>query len=163
MRIKLKRRLKIGVLNYRYNSIDSFARTDSELVEFSSIKNLYDIQKGSHAFYLPDVIIWEITNFCPLDCKHCYLETKNQFMNSNEDIDNILEIIEKSGAFQVQLTGGEALTHPHFDYIIDQLIDKGIIISVSTSGMVLNNHILECLCEIKKVRGSYHKSELRRQ
>lgn len=144
------------------NNVESFLKplTDSELVEFSSIKNLYNIQKGSHAFYLPDVIIWEITNFCPLDCKHCYLETKNQFMNSKEDIDNILEIIEKSGAFQVQLTGGEALTHPYFDYIVKQLINKGIIVSVSTSGMILNNHILECLCRLKNVVGSYIRVSL---
>ena len=144
------------------NNVESFLKplTDSELVEFTSVKNLCNIQKGNRAFYLPDVIIWEITNFCPLDCKHCYLKTKNQFMNSKEDIDNILEIIEKSGAFQVQLTGGEALTHPYFDYIVNQLINKGIIVSVSTSGIMINNHILQCLLELKKVMGSYVRVSL---
>lgn len=138
------------------NNVEGFLKplVDSKLIEFSSIKNLCKIQKGNSMFYFPDVIIWEITNFCPLDCKHCYLKSKNQFINSKKDIDNILEIIEKSGVFQVQLTGGETLLHPHFDYVVNRLIDKGIIVSVSTSGITLNNHILECLCELKKVVGS---------
>lgn len=138
------------------NNVESFIKPliDSELIEFSPIKSLYNVKKGNSEFCLPDVIIWEITNFCPLDCKHCYLENKNQFISTEKDIDKVLNIIEKSGVIQVQLTGGEALTHPRFDYIIDRLIEKGIIVSVSTSGMVLNSHILESLSKLKKVTGS---------
>lgn len=62
--------------------------------------------------------------------------------------------------FQVQITGGEALTHPELGYIIAQLIDRGIIISVSTSGMLLNDKISEDLKGLKNVAGSSIKVSL---
>lgn len=144
------------------NNVENFLNPliDSKLVEFSSSKSLIGIKKGNIEFCLPDVIIWEITNFCPLDCKHCYLENKNQSMITKKDIDKILKVVDESGVFQVQITGGEALTHPRFGNIVSNLIDRGIIVSVSTSGMILNDNILESLCKLKKVAGSYVRVSL---
>ncbi len=127
---------------------------DCKLVEYSSNKKMQDIVRGSSDIYYPDALIWEITDYCPLKCRHCYLPDKNNFILSKEDIDKIIKIIDKSGVSQVQITGGEALTHPLLEYIVSNLISRGIVLSISTSGFILNDKILKCLSKIKNVVGS---------
>ncbi len=116
--------------------------------------------KGSKKIFYPDILIWEVTDFCPLNCKHCYLTKKNNNVFSKIDIQRVFEIIDKSGVYQVQLTGGEALSHPNVDYIIDELIQRGIIVSVSTSGVIFNDKILSSLIKLKNVRGSFVRVSL---
>lgn len=113
-----------------------------------------DILKGSLEVYYPNSICWEITNYCPLDCRHCYLPEKNKSSMSKTDIDQMFEIIDKAGLHQVQLTGGEALIHPNIEYIIDNLIDRGIITIISTSGFSFNTDTFRYLEKLKQVKGS---------
>lgn len=119
-----------------------------------------EIIKGNRNFFYPDIIIWEITDFCPLNCKHCYLTKKNNNVFSKNDIKKVLKIIDESGVYQVQLTGGEALSHPNFDYIVDELIKRGIIINISTSGFIFNNMILNTLKKLKSISGSFVRVSL---
>lgn len=61
------------------NNVEPFLKQliSLDLIEFLESPNFINIKRGSSKIYFPDVIIWEITDFCPLDCKHCYLESKN--------------------------------------------------------------------------------------
>lgn len=108
-----------------------------------------DIVRGSLECYLPNSVCWEITDYCPLDCRHCYLPKKNNNVVSREDIEKVLNDIKHMGAYQVQLTGGEALTHPEFSYIIKRLTDMKLFVSVSTSGFYSNNEIWKALENLK--------------
>lgn len=112
------------------------------------------IIKGSEDVYLPSMISWELTDYCPLKCQHCYLGKKNNKTASMDDIQKVLAVIDLSGVYQVQLTGGEALTHPNIGYIIHTLIERGITVGVSTSGYYFTNKIFEDLQALKKVYGS---------
>ncbi|EIW6615257.1 PqqD family peptide modification chaperone [Clostridium perfringens] len=112
------------------------------------------IIKGSSEVYYPNAICWEITNYCPLNCRHCYLPNKNNCMNSKEDIDSILKMIDYMGVNQVQITGGEVLTHPELKYIVNKLINKGIITIISTSGFGFDKDMFQYLVNLKKVKGS---------
>lgn len=144
------------------NNVEPFLKQmiNVDLIEFLGLPKPSNIKRGSSKIYFPDVIMWEITDFCPLDCKHCYLESKSNVVCDLKNIDKILNIIDISGTFQVQLTCGEALTHPHFEYILNNLIDRGIIVSISTSGMILNDSIVKCLCRLKEVAGSFVRVSL---
>lgn len=113
-----------------------------------------DVIKGSEDAYLPTMISWELTDYCPLKCQHCYLGKKNNEIMSLDDIKKIFAVIDLSGVYQVQLTGGEALTHPNIGYIIHELINRGITVGVSTSGYYFTDKLFEDLCELKKVYGS---------
>lgn len=119
-------------------------------VEFSN----KSIVRGSSEVYYPDVLCWEITDYCPLNCRHCYLPGKNNNIISRYDIDNILKMIDDIGVYQVQLTGGEPLTHPELEYIVDSLINRGIITVISTSGFYFNDDMFRYLVKLKKVTGS---------
>lgn len=130
------------------------------LIEKLNQKTPSNIKRGSSSIYYPDVIIWEITNFCPLRCRHCYLAKKNNQIVSKDNIDKILKIIDYIGVCQVQLTGGEALTHPLLGYIIDKLINKGIVISISTSGMILEEKVFNHIKKINQVKGSFIRISL---
>ncbi|NFD78322.1 radical SAM protein [Clostridium botulinum] len=110
--------------------------------------------KGSSEVNYPNAICWEITDYCPLNCRHCYLPRKNNNIISRADIESVLKMIDYAGVQQVQVTGGEALTHPELEYIIDSLINRGIITSISTSGFGFKNDMFQYLVRLKEVQGS---------
>lgn len=71
----------VAVLSEKYDSpeivkenvnsfLDPFIKNN--LIETIQISSKSDVTKGSQAIYYPDVLIWEITDYCPLMCKHCY-------------------------------------------------------------------------------------------
>lgn len=81
-------------------------------------------------------------------------------MLTKEEIDHVLDIIDRSGMTQVQVTGGEAVTHPNIEYIVDKLVDMGIKICFTTSGIIVNDDIFKYLKKIKKVNGSHVRVSL---
>lgn len=150
--------VKENVEEFLLPLIDSGLIDNSNQPENNNFKS--KMMRGSRKIFYPDIIIWEVTDFCPLNCKHCYLGNKSGSIFSKNDIDKVLEIIDKSGVYQVQLTGGEALSHPNIDYIIENLVQRGIIICVSTSGFILNDKILNSLLKLKSVYKSFVKVSL---
>lgn len=130
------------------------------LLQCGAIENIEKLQsnnpivRGSKEVYYPDIVCWEITDYCPLNCRHCYLPKKNNNILSKKNIDEILTIFDLMGVCQVQITGGEALTHPYLEYIIDQLIERGIIISVSTSAFYYTEDLFKYLLKLKNINGS---------
>lgn len=157
-------------LKAKYNSgsnainefVEAFLKPliEQGLVKESANKELCEIQRGDANIYYPDVMMFEITYNCPLDCKHCYLHKKDNKFSSKEDMDKILELVDTAGIHKVQITGGEALTHPLFDYFVSELIKRGLIVTVSSSGFVLNEKIMGALKKLNQVEGSYIKISL---
>ncbi len=133
--------IKVGIINDKYS------------------KNNHKITRGNKEINLPDTVIWEITEKCPLKCKHCYLGEKNQETVSKDDIDRIIdEEIIKNGITTVQLTGGEPLTHPQIGYIISKLADENITVYITTSGTVYNDDIINIISKIKLAGGGVQVS-----
>lgn len=125
------------------------------IIELIDVETKYEgTMRGSLDVYYSSAICWEITNYCPLNCKHCYLPEKNQYIASRENIKDILKLIDDTGVFQVQLTGGEVLLHPQLEYIIHALIDRGIITILSTSGFGYKKEMFQFFKKLIKVKGS---------
>ena len=108
---------------------------------------------GSRNYYSPYIIMLELTNYCPLDCMHCYLGKKENSYVSKKDLQMILKDIADLGVHYVQLTGGEVLTYPHLEYAIDYLIKNHIQVNISTSGIICNDEVLRILSKIKETGG----------
>lgn len=91
----------------------------------------------------PQSGVLELTPYCNLDCKMCYVHLRPEQMEGRKLIgadrwvDWIDEAIEL-GMQTVQLTGGEAMLHPEFDRIYLHLIERGIWVTVMTNGILLN-------------------------
>lgn len=106
--------------------------------------------KGSEDVHYPDHIIWELTSACPLRCRHCYLPSKQHKFIDSENINKIMNLIEETGVYSVQLTGGEALLHPEIERITEQLCALNIQIALSTSGVILNSRARKVVQRLKK-------------
>lgn len=115
-------------------------------------ENKYKIDVyGSKDYWIPSVISLELTYKCPLFCKHCYREASIEYCHFLE-LDNIKKIANEMkdlGVMYVQLTGGEPMIHPKFPEIVKIFSEKGIMISIVTSGYIMNKRILSSLIENK--------------
>lgn len=139
------------VNGYVNEIINTFAKYKVINDEKSTSNN--EIKRGNPKCYLPDSIIWEITDMCPLRCKHCYLGNKKNQLMTDEDIDKVLNMIYISGVTTVQLTGGEPLTHPKLGSIVNELVKNKITTTIATSGTVFNEEILSNIAKIRQVSG----------
>lgn len=83
----------------------------------------------------PYYINWNITNSCPMDCRHCYSRTSG----AGEVLDAagrmvIAERLAASKVFSVNLGGGEPLLLDDILLIVGILSKNDINVSLSTSG-----------------------------
>ena len=90
---------------------------------------------------------FELTPFCNLDCKMCYVHlTYSQYSRDKlltvEDWKMIIQQAYKKGMRNATLTGGECLTYPGFSDIYLYLYKCGIIPGVLTNGILINAELL---------------------
>lgn len=88
----------------------------------------------------PFKIYVDITDACQMNCKHCL---NNRLNGGNELSFNTLKCIadecEKLGVFYVKLGGGEPLLHPKFMETVEYFRKKGIYVSLSTNGYLIDD------------------------
>jgi len=86
-------------------------------------------------------IAWEVTGRCNVRCVHCYLDDKTQPGIPLADRMRLLDRLVEIGGLWLQLTGGEALSDPHFEETYRAAWERGFLISVSTNGLLLSSWI----------------------
>ena len=126
----------------RYNHISLI---NDPLVEAKNIE-VY----GSRDYWTPTLLTIELTDMCPLNCKHCYVSKNKKLMMDEDLIKKIIYQIKSLKIEQVQLTGGEPLLHPHFFEILTELINAGVFVHVFTSGFVYDQNIINRFDEFDK-------------
>lgn len=90
--------------------------------------------------YTPLALTWELTNICNFSCPFCYINTPNKTTKSvdfNKTKEDLNYLIDK-GLLICYLTGGEILTHPHFNDIYLYLKQKGVLVALLTNLSLLN-------------------------
>jgi len=85
---------------------------------------------------------FELTPFCNLDCKMCYIHLRKEQLGSRkllnvEQWKKLMDEAIQAGMLSVTLTGGECLVHPDFEEIYLYLESKGIRITILTNGLLL--------------------------
>lgn len=86
-------------------------------------------------------IAWEVTERCNFRCGHCYLGDKTL---GGLPLENRLRLLDKfvsMGCLWLQLTGGEALADSLFEQTYRAAWNRGMMISVSTNGILLSRWI----------------------
>lgn len=92
---------------------------------------------------VPGKIVFELTCRCTLDCKMCYIHTKEMNTDSfvcEKDKNWWITQIDKAysaGMLFAVLTGGECMMHPAFNDIYLHLYQLGIRTRVNTNGILL--------------------------
>ncbi len=106
---------------------------------------------GSEYSWIPEYIAIDMTNNCPLRCRHCYLNAGQgniKYLDSNM-LRNICNEIIELGIPMVQLTGGEPLLHKDIFSTMKYLQKNGVSIQLFTSGYINDESIINKLLEFK--------------
>ncbi len=95
----------------------------------------------------------EVTRRCPLACAHCYnnLPIANQQALDRElsydEHCRILDEIVELGCFWLLYTGGEIFARPDFIVIYKYAKQKGLLITLFTNAILINEKIADSLAE----------------
>lgn len=98
--------------------------------------------------YSPLYVDFNITNYCNLKCKFCYMK---KYLNTKEmaliECFKIIDDLNSSKVMKVHISGGEPFLHPNICEIIDYLKYKKMRYSISTNGTIINKNILKCILD----------------
>ncbi len=98
-----------------------------------------------HALSGPIKVFIDLTNQCNLRCLHCLSNSSPEGTTrlSLETIRHISNQCYDMGVFTVKLGGGECLLLPDFWQIVEQFTTKGIDVSFSTNGVLVDQEVVE--------------------
>ncbi|NBC17053.1 MAG: radical SAM/Cys-rich domain protein [Bacteroidetes bacterium] len=70
-----------------------------------------------------------VGKLCNMTCRHCHVDSGPDRVEENMDretVDACLRAIDRSGAHTVDLTGGAPELNPHFEYLVDACVERGL-------------------------------------
>lgn len=109
------------------------------------INNLSDTEKIVDFFGFRPILSSSIkvTRNCNLHCKHCYVHTNNGEKNIPlSEIKKIIDELVSAGCINLFINGGEPFLREDIVDIFNYATEKGLLISVSSNGLVINEEIL---------------------
>lgn len=101
------------------------------------------------------VVVWNITRTCNLHCQHCYSNSSDHSYPEELTTQECLKVIDDLANFQVPvllISGGEPLTRSDIFILMEYAITKGIRVTLSTNGTLINQDIARIL---KRMGTSY--------
>src|SRR6185503_5633916 len=97
------------------------------------------------------IVVWNVTRTCNLRCVHCYSDSYAQKYAGELSHEQALGVIDDVAAFNVPallFSGGEPLTRPDLLDLIEYAVGKGLRITLSTNGTLLDEKIAKRLKEL---------------
>lgn len=89
--------------------------------------------------YSPQMINWNYSYICNLNCKHCYSRTrKSNKVATTSDKHKIVDNIIRNNVYWVNLGGGEPILENDIYEIISKMTSANIYVSLSTNGTYIN-------------------------
>lgn len=140
-----------GELLREFNNV-AIENAYNQLISMGIVKQISDSQEF-HARILtpydkdlagvrhfPRSIVWNITNNCNLNCRHCisnYFENNKDLALSTKLIDRLVDEMDKNALERLQISGGEPLCSPYFNYILESTLNTDICIDVFTNATLI--------------------------
>lgn len=90
-----------------------------------------------------DVVIWDITSRCNLNCTHCYNAEKYDDETYNLSFEEAVQTVDEiadTGFKQIQFVGGEPLMFEKFVELSEYVLSKGVRVSLTTNGWFLDEY-----------------------
>lgn len=100
---------------------------------------------------MPIHVSIELTHHCNFHCKHCYNESsklQNNHANKN-DLIKFLNTLEHNGVQIIEITGGEPLTHPAFNEVVEHCLKTFQLVTVITNGSLIKKENIEIFSKYK--------------
>ena len=95
----------------------------------------------------PLSVVWSLSYGCNLRCMHCY---QNASRPSSDEltVDQQMDIVDqmaREGVSMTVLSGGEPLTNPNLDALIERIRKHDIAISIDSNGVLMDKGVVESL------------------
>lgn len=87
------------------------------------------------------IVVWNITRTCNLKCVHCYSDSEAREYSGEltfQQCQSVVDDLASFGAPAVLLSGGEPLTHSRFFDLAAYARGKGLKLTLSTNGTLLD-------------------------
>lgn len=97
------------------------------------------------------IVVWNITRRCNLKCMHCYSNSEAKFYPGELDWGQMESVADDLASFKVPavlLSGGEPMIHPRFFDLARLLRAKGLRVTVSTNGTMIDRTAAQALKEM---------------
>lgn len=97
------------------------------------------------------IVVWNITRRCNLRCLHCYSDSSSRHFPNELNWDECTAVIDDLAAFGVPallLSGGEPMIHPEFFNLARYARERGLRLTLSTNGTLINGRNASLLREI---------------
>ncbi|MDR1819875.1 MAG: radical SAM protein [Methanobrevibacter sp.] len=142
----------------RYN--ENYAELKDTVINFINengylftINNFSSVNEsvGNWDFQVPLNISIELTNYCNLKCKHCYNNCSidnDNFIDKNEIL-SLLHDLKNLGLSSVELTGGEPLSHPNFNEIVEYCLKSFNLVAIITNGTLVDHEKIQIFKKYK--------------
>ena len=129
------------------------------LIEEISLKKKEDkaetlyfvLQQKAKSAGVPITGVFELTPLCNLDCKMCYVHLSTGQMTepllTTDQWIGLIDAACDAGMMFATLTGGECLTYPGFREIYEHLQDMGVLVTVFTNGVLMDEETVEWLAQ----------------
>jgi len=87
------------------------------------------------------IVVWNVTRTCNLRCVHCYSDSYAQKYPGELTHEQALAVLDDLAAFRVPavlFSGGEPLTRPDLFDLMQYATQKGLRVTLSTNGTLIN-------------------------
>jgi radical SAM protein with 4Fe4S-binding SPASM domain len=140
--------LKYGVKAFGAEIDESFLEY---LKDETTQKGIVNVIKGIAEYgitkpqklYAPFLVVWDYTNACNLNCKHCYKKAGKPAADelSTKERKNVINQLAEAGVVSIAFSGGEPLTQKDFFDVAKYASRKGMYVSLATNGTLINKDI----------------------
>src|ERR1044071_912120 len=94
------------------------------------------------------IVVWNVTRTCNLRCVHCYSDSAAQKYSgelSHEEAKRVIDDVTGFGVPALLFSGGEPLTRPDVLELMEYAAGKGLRITLSTNGTLLDENVAKRL------------------
>ena len=95
----------------------------------------------------PISVVWSLSHRCNLHCMHCYQnasQPSSDELTLGEQLD-VIDQLANAGVSMIVLSGGEPLTNPHLDKLIERIHMHEMAISIDSNGVLIDEQAVDRL------------------
>ena len=126
---------------------------------FINRQNIAEKQKCLSA---PLKVHLQVTNECPLKCRHCSQSSREPRENelTFEQISHLISELSEIGTKEICFSGGDPFCREDFINIVNIAVRRGLSVSISCSGLFVSRAIAKKIAEldIKQIKVSFDGS-----